>query len=117
MFAGGARKISGKLRWIGSAAKPEGNIVGDDGAARAVIAGGKSLLPSGITTVSGTFDRGAVVMVVNLTGQELARGLTNYSSEELLKIKGLRSDGVRKKMGEGSAEEAIHRDNLIETAG
>jgi len=117
VFAGSTRKVSGKLRWIASAARSEGTVVVDDGAARAVIAGGKSLLPSGITSVSGEFERGAVITVVNYTGQELARGLTNFTSEELLLIKGMRSDAIRKKLGENIAEEAIHRDNLIVTAG
>ncbi len=117
VFAGSSKKVSGKLRWIAGAAQPAGNIIIDDGAARAIIAGGKSLLPSGITAVSGRFDRGDVVSVLNLSGQELARGLTNYTTGELTKIKGHRSDGVRKIMGPDCSEEAIHRDNLIVTAG
>lgn len=117
VFAGSSKKVSGKLRWIAGAAQPVGNIIVDDGAARAIISGGKSLLPSGITAVSGTFGRGDVVSILNLSGQELARGLTNYTTGELNKIKGSRSDAVRKIMGSDSSEEAIHRDNLIVTAG
>jgi glutamate 5-kinase len=117
VFAGSSKKVSGKLRWIAGAAQPVGNIMVDDGAARAVISGGKSLLPSGITAVSGTFARGDVVSVLTLSGQELARGLTNYTTGELIKIKGRRSDAVRKIMGPDCSEEAIHRDNLIVTAG
>jgi len=104
VFAGSTRRVPGKLRWIATAA-------------RAIISGGKSLLPSGITSVCGAFDRGAVVTVQNFSGQELARGLANYSANELTKIKGLRSDGIRKLMGPECCEEAIHRDNLIVTAG
>lgn len=117
VFAGSSKKVSGKLRWIAGAAQPVGNIIVDDGAARAIISGGKSLLPSGITGISGKFSRGDVVTVVNLSGQELARGLTNYTTAELAKIKGHRSEGVRKIMGLECCEEAIHRDNLIVTAG
>lgn len=117
VFAGGTRKVPGRLRWIAAAARPTGRIVVDDGAARMIIAGGKSLLPIGITDAQGTFDRGDVVIVANLAGQELARGLTNYTAPELLKIKGRRSDHVRKTLGPDSPEEAIHRDHLIVTAG
>ncbi|MFA5864375.1 MAG: glutamate 5-kinase [Phycisphaerae bacterium] len=117
VFAGSSRKVSGKLRWIASAARTMGKIIVDEGAARMIISGGKSLLPIGITSVEGSFERGDVVAVANLTGQELARGLTNYSTDELLKIKGRRSEDLRKLMGPECLDEAIHRDNLIVTAG
>jgi glutamate 5-kinase len=117
VFAGASERVSSKRSWIALAAKPMGTIVVDDGAAKALIAGGKSLLPSGIVGVQGTFEPDEVVSVVNTSGHILAKGLTNYSAEQLLKIKGQRSDRIRKLIGEGSAEEAIHRDNMIVTHG
>jgi glutamate 5-kinase len=117
VFAGSCHRVSSKRSWIALAAKPMGSIVVDDGAAKALIAGGKSLLPSGIVSVQGMFDSGDVVSVVNASGQILAKGLTNYNTEQLLKIKGQRSDRIRKLIDEHCAEEAIHRDNMIVTHG
>jgi len=117
VFAGSPKRVPGKRSWIALAAKTSGSLVVDDGAARAIIAGGKSLLPSGITGIHGTFNRGDVVCVVNISGHELARGLTSYSASELLKIKGKRSDTIKKMLGEQTPDEAIHRDNLIVTSG
>jgi len=117
VFAGSGRKVPGRLRWIAGAAQVDGRLVVDDGAARVLISGGKSLLPIGIISVHGSFERGDVVVVQGPTGQELARGLANYSADELLRVKGLRSEAVRKLLGPDCLEEAIHRDNLIVTAG
>ena len=117
VFAGKSKKVTGKRRWIASAAKTSGKIIVDDGAAKMIISGGKSLLPIGIVNVEGEFDRGDVVAVLNREQQELARGLSNYSTQQLRKIQGKRSEDVRKLMGAQSDEEAIHRDNLIVTAG
>ncbi len=117
VFAGSCHRVSGKRSWIALAAKTMGSIIVDDGAARAVISGGKSLLPSGIIGVQGVFKPGDVVSVVNGSGQILARGLTNYHTQQLLKIKGRRSDWIRKMIDEHCAEEAIHRDNMIVTHG
>ncbi len=117
VFASSKKKIAGKRRWIASAARPKGTLVIDEGATRAIISGGKSLLAGGIIDVKGEFDKGAVVIITNSLGQELARGLTNYSAEQILLVKGKRSDFIRKRFGKSSPEEIIHRDNLITTAG
>jgi glutamate 5-kinase len=117
VFVGNSKRVTGKLRWVMSAAKPAGQILIDEGASRAVIAGGKSLLPTGIIGVHGSFELNDVVTVINQQGSELARGITNYSSSDLLKIKGLRSEAIKKIFGSDALEEAIHRDNLIVTAG
>ncbi len=117
VFGRGEKKLAGKRRWIASAARAEGTIIIDNGAARAIIAGGKSLLPGGVIEVKGKFDKGQVVLITNSAGEELARGVTNYSSEQIALIKGKRTDFVRKQLGESAPEEIIHRDNLITTAG
>jgi glutamate 5-kinase len=117
VFAGSRKRVSGRRSWIALAAKPMGSIVVDEGAARAIISGGKSLLPSGITAVTGTFERDDVVSVTNSKDQVLARGLSNYSAADLRKIKGRKSGDIAKILPAPCPEEAIHRDNLIVTSG
>jgi glutamate 5-kinase len=117
VFAGSPQRVSGRRSWIALAARPAGTIVVDEGAARAIIKGGKSLLPSGITNVNGSFDRGEVVSVVNATGQVLGRGVCNFSNDELKKIQGKRSEEIAKILPSANHSEAIHRDNLITTSG
>jgi len=106
------QKMSHRRRWIGQATKPAGQVVIDGGAARAIGQGGKSLLPSGITAVVGSFAKGAVVSVVDEEGTEIARGLTNYSSGQIEKIKGLQSDRIADALGDNPYDVVVHRDNM-----
>ncbi len=112
VFVPAQRKLSSRRRWIGQAARPAGKIVIDEGAARALSQRGKSLLPSGIVAVSGRFQRGDTVAVVDKTGGEIARGLANYSAQQVDKIKGLRSSQIAKQLGNKPYDEVIHRDNM-----
>lgn len=107
------RKLDSRKRWIGLTTRPAGSITIDDGAVRAVRQQGKSLLASGIRKVSGTFGRGAVLSVCDEAGTEVARGLTNYSAEELTLIMGKKSSQFEKLLGRQAFAEAIHRDNLV----
>ena len=113
VFAPASRKLDSRQRWIGLTARPAGAITVDDGAARAVRERNKSLLASGITDVTGRFDRGDVLLVRDAQGIELARGLTNYSADELTLIKGKRSDQFNKLLGREAYAAVIHRDNLV----
>ncbi len=106
------RRLSSKRRWIGAAARSSGKIVVDDGAARALLQRGKSLLPSGISAVYGTFQPGATVTVINPEGKRIARGLTNYAAEHIEKIKGLKTDQIAAILGEKPYDEVIHRNNM-----
>ncbi len=120
VFIPAARKLSSKQRWIGQAAKPVGKIVVDDGAAKALRKGGKSLLPSGIVGVipaKKQFAQGDMVTITDSRGREIARGLTNYSSEHLEAIKGLRSNQIANALGgdEKPYDEAVHRNNMVAT--
>lgn len=117
IFAPAARKLSARQRWIAGAVRPSGTIIVDAGAADAVHTKGKSLLARGITDVEGRFARGAIVRIANATGQTVALGITNYSAAELASIKGLKSNEVAQTLGRLAAEEAVHRDNLVLTAG
>ncbi len=105
--------LSARKHWIAYGAKPVGKLVVDDGAARAVKDGGKSLLPAGITAVDGDFELGDTVSVVTSTGVELARGLVAYPAGELRKISGLQSAAIEARLGYKSTDEAIHRDDLV----
>lgn len=116
VFVPSERKMRAKARWIKMAARSAGKIFVDAGAARAVASAGRSLLPIGVVKVMGRFERGDVVQVMDQDGTELARGLVNYSADELNKIKGLRSDKIVQVLGQAPYEEAIHRNNLVLSA-
>jgi glutamate 5-kinase len=107
-----ARKMSSRRRWIGLTSRPAGRLVVDDGAARALTHRGKSLLPSGVTGVLGRFEKGAIVAVIDPAGRQIARGLTNYPSAQIDKIKGLKTRQIAKAIGDKPYDEIIHRDNL-----
>jgi glutamate 5-kinase len=100
-------------RWLGYTAQPRGRVVVDAGARQAVQKQGRSLLPIGIIQIAGTFGKGDVVTLCDADGVEFARGLSNYSSADVERIRGLRSEQVREVMGISAYEEVIHRDNMV----
>lgn len=106
-------KLENKKRWIAYSSPVQGKILVDDGAARALLHNGKSLLPSGISGVEGTFEVGNTVCVVDLQGREIARGIVNYASREIEKIKGSHSHDIKKILGHQDYDEVIHRNNLV----
>ena len=106
------RRMESKKRWIGMTVRPAGVIVVDDGAAKALAEKGKSLLASGITEITGNFDKGDVLVVRDQRGRELARGLSNYRADEARLIMGKRSSQFEKLLGRKAYDEVIHRDNM-----
>ena len=94
--------------------KPEGVLVIDEGAARA-LSEGKSLLPAGIRQVDGRFERGDVVVVKNRDGREIARGLAAYGASDAERIAGKRSLEIEAVLGYRGGDEMIHRDELALT--
>jgi glutamate 5-kinase len=104
----GARK-----RWIGLTARPRGRFIVDAGARRALETGTKSLLAIGVVEVVGDFEKGDVVAIADPSGQEFARGLTNFSTPDARLIRGLRTDQMRKALGTALYDEVVHRDNLV----
>ena len=112
VFVPAGRKMSHRRRWIGHVSRPVGKLVVDSGAARAIGDKGKSLLPSGITEVAGTFGKGAVVSVVDSEGNEIARGLTNYSSAQIEQIKGIKTAQIADVLGDKPYDVVVHRDNM-----
>jgi glutamate 5-kinase len=74
---------------------------------------GGSLLPVGVTQIGGDFDRGDTVRVVDETGRELARGITPYSSTDLTRLRGRRSEEIESLLGYDYGDEVIHRNDLV----
>lgn len=107
------KKLTSRKGWIAYASKSKGNIIIDDGAVGAIIEKGKSLLPSGIVGIEGVFDIGDTVSCVDLKGNRIAKGLTNYSSAEIEKIKGKKTSEIEGIIGYKYSDEVIHRDNMV----
>ena len=102
-----------RKRWIAFGRIMRGSVIIDHGAGRALLEQGKSLLAAGIVDVDGTFDVGSGVKIVDSSGNEIACGLVNYSSEDILKIKGCKSGDIRSILGRHDFDAVIHRDNLV----
>jgi glutamate 5-kinase len=105
-------RLSSKKGWIAYACRTKGVLTVDDGAARALLHGGKSLLPSGIVSLSGRFDAGDAVYCADMRGHRIAKGVTNYSSSEIEQIKGKKTSEIDSILGYRYSDEVIHRDNL-----
>ncbi len=112
LFLPGERLRSRK-HWLAFTARTRGELVIDDGAIRAVVKSGRSLLPPGIVSVSGEFGIGDAVKCVDGDGRELARGLVAYSSRELDRIAGQPTDRIAAVLGYTNGAEVIHRDDLV----
>ena len=104
-----------RKQWLASLLYPKGAVTLDDGAVRGISDLGRSLLPVGVVDVSGDFVRGDLVRCLDAEGQEIARGLCNYSAVEARKLLGRTSTEIESILGFGGDEELIHRDNLITT--
>jgi glutamate 5-kinase len=107
------RADSARKRWIAHGLVTVGKIYLDDGAVRAIMTSGKSLLPAGITKIEGEFDATDAVKLCDAQGKEIARGIVNYSSGELDRIHGHRSSDIINILGYIGEETVIHRDNLV----
>ena len=113
LFIPPEKSIRGRRRWISSAARVSGSLTLDQGAVDAVCNQGRSLLAIGITDSSGAYQQGSVVSIHNTTGQEIARGLTNYPSSDVDKIIGQPSECISEILGHRPYENVVHRDNLV----
>ena len=107
--------ICHRKHWIAFTRSSKGEIVVDRGAERALVKGGKSLLPSGITGIKGAFSVGDSVVIMGENGSELAVGIVNYDSADIRKIMGCRSCQIEEVLGFKHDDEVIHRDNLVVT--
>jgi glutamate 5-kinase len=108
--------LRGRKHWIVFTKSPKGEIIIDRGAEKALLKGGKSLLPSGIEEVRGRFSMGDSVVLLNEHNQELAVGMVNYHSGDIKKIMGLKSTEIGSRLGYKHDDEVIHRDNLVITS-
>lgn len=113
LFRPPGQRIGSRKYWIAYTLEPKGTIVVDDGAKKAIITNGKSLLPSGIKEVQGNFEMGSPVRCADLNGNFFAAGLVNYASLEIEKIKGRKTREIETILGHKDYDEVIHRDNLV----
>ncbi len=111
-FLPSANPRAARKEWIAGSLNPLGSIIIDDGAQNA-LGSGKSLLPAGVSDVSGTFERGDPVVVKTIDGNEVARGLSAYSSDDIARIKGHKTSEIEALLGYRGRDEVIHRDDLV----
>ena len=102
-----------RKRWIAQSLIPAGKLYLDAGAVKAIQTGGKSLLPAGIVEIEGEFEPRSSVQLCDVQGQEIARGIVNYSYNELAKIIGHQSEDIPKLLGYAGSDTVVHRDNLV----
>lgn len=105
--------INGRKRWIAFFHKASGSLIIDQGAEVALTKNGNSLLPIGIKKIEGHFSKGSLVNIKTLGGKKIARGLVDYSSERLQKIKGKKTSEIHGILGYKDYDEAVHRDNMV----
>ena len=104
--------LDAKKKWIIGSLSSNGTIKIDDGASKA-LRNGKSLLAAGITRIDGFFKKGENVLITDQNNNQLARGLSSFSSEEINKIKGKQSKEIEKILGYFSKTEIIHKDDMV----
>lgn len=106
-------KLHSRERWLAFGQTRHGRLIIDSGAVKALLSRGTSLLPSGLIEVKGDFEAGDAVEIFDEGGKEIARGLVNYSCQELQKIKGCQCSEIFSVLGHKDYDEVIHRDNMV----
>jgi glutamate 5-kinase len=114
LFLPSGEPRSARKAWIAGALNPSGALIVDDGAVRA-LRRGTSLLPAGLIGVDGDFERGDAVIIRTRSGAEIGRGLSAYSSADIQRIAGHKSDEIAAILGYRGRDEIIHRDDLVVT--
>ncbi|HLA40331.1 MAG TPA: PUA domain-containing protein, partial [Candidatus Glassbacteria bacterium] len=103
-----------RQHWIAFTGRSKGRLLVDEGARKALVERGKSLLSSGVREIVGSFESGDVVdIALTAAGEAFARGVTSYAAEDLERIKGRHSSQIEKILGHDGPEEVIHKDNLV----
>lgn len=113
IFLPTSSRMESRKRWMLSGLSTRGEIVVDPGAAQALSDHNRSLLPAGVQGVRGEFQRGDTVYIVDSGGERVACGIANYSSEDVAKIKGTRSERIQALLGHHYGQEAVHRNNMV----
>lgn len=106
-------RMESRKRWMLAGLAVKGTIMVDEGAAKVLRGGKSSLLPAGVQEVSGDFQRGDAVAISEPGGARIACGIANYASDEITRIKGVRSDKIESVLGHHYGSEVVHRDNLV----
>jgi glutamate 5-kinase len=113
LFPATVSRMESRKRWMLAGLSVKGSIVVDAGAARVLREDRRSLLPAGVQDVRGSFQRGEAVAVIDDEGKRIACGIANYASDEIMRIRGLRSDRIEETLGHHYGGEVVHRDNLV----
>ena len=106
-------RLTQKNHWISYVTRPKGRVTVDAGAASMIVSKGKSLLPCGVVSVSGSFHAGDPVEITEEGGRVIAVGLSNFTAEEVLRIKGANTSQLSDILGHDCYEEVVHRNNMI----
>jgi glutamate 5-kinase len=112
LFRAGNR-LAARKHWLVFTARARGQLICDEGAVRALVERGRSLLPSGVTAVEGRFGIGDPVTCVDASGREFARGLAAYGAEDVQRIQGRKAREIGRVLGFSNGDEVIHRDDLV----
>ncbi len=112
VFLASDQPRTARKKWILAHVKPNGKLILDEGACKALVSG-KSLLPAGVKTVEGNFDRGDAVQICDASGKSLAIGLSTYDADNTRKIAGRKSAEIAYFLGYSRGDELIHRDYLV----
>ena len=112
LFVSKISKLQARKKWIISSVSPKGELIIDEGARKA-LTNGKSLLAAGIKKVSGKFNKGDHIKIIDIKRNEFARGLSSFSSEEIVKIIGCHSNEIPKILGYISKSEVVHKDDMV----
>ncbi len=113
IFLPAVKKLSKRKEWIGLVSHTAGKIVIDDGAKAAIAKRNKSLLPSGVLRVGGSFEAREVISIIDIEGNEIGKGIAGFSSSELAKIKGKKSTEIETILRRHTRSEVVHRDDLV----
>jgi glutamate 5-kinase len=113
VFAAEAERLTSRKGWLAAAAKGKGIILVDAGAKRALVEGGKSLLPSGVKGVDGSWGVGDPVDVAVDAARPFARGLAGYAADEVRRIAGLKTSEIERALGYKYLDEVVHRDDMV----
>ena len=115
LFESNTDRQLARKQWLAGHLQTKGSFTLDDGAVKALSAGGNSLLAVGVVELSGDFRRGEMVRCIDAAGREVARGLSNYSAQEAVRILGKASSAIASELGYCHEPELIHADNLVLT--
>ena len=113
LFRPAGEKLEARKRWMLGGISHRGGVFVDAGAARALRENNRSLLPAGVSSVEGEFQRGDIIYILDSEGKRIACGITNYKSQDIGLIQGLRSDRIQSTLGYHYGQEVVHRNNLV----